>query len=1728
MRVYRLIHLLAACLTIAAAHRVSAADDLTPLSDEFDNATSLANFQRLFQSEGWPANQLQTIDVNTSQANHLVMVPHPSSWYQDYKAALAFKTITGDFVATIDVRVSNLADSGAPNANYSFGGLLVRAPRPTVTSPGTWQSGQEDWVIQAVGTAGSPGNPNFEEKSTDNSVTSPNFPGGSGQATLQIARIGNAFLLLRQPAGGSWSVVRRYTRADMPAAVQVGLTAYGNFNATTALTPLQHNQSVISGSSADLTARFDYYRLQRPVVPANLQGMNFASAAQVSDAQLLAFLADNANSEPVVTVAPGITSQPAGQTVDHGDSASFSVTATGTAPFSYQWRRDGVAIAGATESSYTIANTSTNDSGAAFSVVVTNPAGSATSANATLNVNAPPPPVGDELSGLSDEFDNPATLSNWNRVYQVEGWGVDQLEQWDINQSNAGRMTMMPHTSSWFEEWRGVQAYKQVTGDFVVTTDVEPTGRSGTGAPNTQYSLAGIMVRTPRPEMQNGRADWTPNGQNYIFLSMGAASQPGSYQFEVKNTLNSNSQLEVSNGGSRARIQIARIGSAFIVLRQIDNGAWEVHRRYTRADMPQTLNVGLTTYTDWPPCQQAGYEYHNTNLLTGAVPRLAGGTVQANPDLIARFDYVRYRRPQVPTNLNGLNFADAGQVSDAQLLAFLASNANLPAGTTNPPPVAPSIATQPLSQTVGSSDTASFAVTASGTSPLTYQWRRDGTDIHGANSAAYSLNNVTTNDSGAVFTVLIGNVAGSIVSSGATLTVTNANLPAPILQPDTATLHHQQKARINVLANDPAGIVPGSVQIVTAPQFGSATPDAQGRILYHHTNGTPPNDTFTYLANSGGTPSTPVTVTLNFATSLRIANPALRLPAQPPATAIQLVPAYPGLSFSQPIAVTSPQGDNQRLFIIERRVGVRLIPDVASPSPTSQIFFDLAGHVAANGETIGDRHDQGIMGLAFHPGYATNRHFFMCYSARVGGLDYIRLSRFTTQAGDPNAVDGGSELVFLQQRDQNGFHLGMDIQFGPDGYLYLGLGDGGGQNDSRGNGQLIDRDFFCAISRIDVDKRPGNREPNIHASVPRDNGIARYSIPADNPYVTDNATVSYNGGSLPATSVRSEFFANGLRNPWRFSFDNLTGELWTGDVGQNAREEVNVIVNGGNYGWAYREGTLNGPRVGEAPTGFTSIPPIYEYTRGNGEFQGFSISAGLVYRGTSVSSLQGAYIFADYVSGNIWSLRRNGTNANVERVAGEAGIISFGTDPATGDLLAIDYGDNRILRVISTPSSNDPFPQNLSDTGLFADLTDLSPAPGLLPYQPNLRFWSDHADKRRWFAIPDATNRMTWTREDAWTVPEGAVFVKHFDLELERGNPATSRRIETRLLVKNTTGVYGVSYRWNEAQTDATLVGDSGESFSLNVIENSVTRTQDYRIPSRAECLACHTPQAGHVLSLDTRQLNRNATINGFTGNQLTLLHEAGYLQNQPESPNLLPRHLRPDETNYPLEARVRSYLAVNCANCHRAGGTATPSWDGRASLTLEQTGLLNGTAINNGGDPVNRLIVPGDSAHSIILNRVAVANGFTRMPQIGSNELDQPAIAMLTEWINQSLPNRQSYDEWRLARFGSTSSANGEPTADPDLDRADNRTEFLTGTDPNNRSSFLTTSITTGPTSVTLGINLPANRWFQVESSTNLFDWNIWDVPGNHALPAPGLPVSLTAPTANPNQYFRIRIGEN
>jgi uncharacterized repeat protein (TIGR03806 family) len=968
----------------------------------------------------------------------------------------------------------------------------------------------------------------------------------------------------------------------------------------------------------------------------------------------------------------------------------------------------------------------------------------------------------------------------------------------------------------------------------------------------------------------------------------------------------------------------------------------------------------------------------------------------------------------------------------------------------------------------------------------------------------------------------------------------DASFSPPVAFADSATIHPYQKVLVDVLANDSGAPVASTLSIVAPPATGAAVVSG-GKILYTHSGSSASPVSFTYgVGNVSGITST-ATVTIQFATTLRIANPALAMPAAPPSSAWQIVDALPGLSFNEPLCIASIPGNNRAMFVCERMAKIQRVADVTAATPARNLFLDMQAVVAGRtpAETIegGGNGEHGLLGLAFHPQYATNGYFYAAYTVRInGGSYYQRISRFQVNASDPTTADPASELILLQQLDEGSNHDGGDLHFGPDGYLYYAAGDEENPNDFRLNSQLITKDFFAGIFRIDVDKKPGNLEPNPHASIPTDGGIARFSVPADNPFVHTSLGGAwdgfYNGVEITnLTSVRGEFWATGLRHVWRMSFDPSTGDLWAGDVGQNTYEEINKIVKGGNYGWVYREGAHDTNLRTPLPAGFTSIDPFYEYVHtaiagGDAAFKGNSVVGGHVYRGSRFPELYGSYVFSDSVSGHVWQM--NTTTGAVTRISGMPGaygvIASQGVDPANGDILFCAYLTGKIVRLTMGDLAGGDFPSTLTETGLFADLTDLSPSPGLLPYQPNLTFWSDHALKRRWFAIPDGSSTMTWNREQPWTYPTGTVWVKHFDLEMSRGNPATRKRIETRVLVKTDSGSYGVSYRWNEAQTEATLVPEAGVEFDLSIDDQGTPHTQRWQIPGRSSCLTCHTPQAGHALSFNTRQLNRVESINGWSGNQIQVLSDHGFLSNTPPPVSGLPRHVRPDESQFPLEQRARSYLAVNCSYCHQDGGSVSGFWDGRELLKLEETGLIRGDAVNDGGDPLNQYIVPGDPVHSIILSRMAASNGFTRMPPLGTTELDAVNLQLITDWISNELPDRALYDPWRDSYFSSFD-PDGDKAADPDGDGVSNYDEYLRGTSPISGANPWQATIAGGM----LQFTRKAYRYYDIETSEDLVNWTPWSQPEiDSAYQSEDGVTNLTLPEApGGKMFFRFNVTE-
>ena len=379
------------------------------------------------------------------------------------------------------------------------------------------------------------------------------------------------------------------------------------------------------------------------------------------------------------------------------------------------------------------------------------------------------------------------------------------------------------------------------------------------------------------------------------------------------------------------------------------------------------------------------------------------------------------------------------------------------------------------------------------------------------------------------------------------------------------------------------------------------------------------------------------------------------------------------LKFDQPIAIVTPPGETNRLFIIEKPGRIIVIPDLAHPA--RHTFFDLRAKVGS------DDVEQGVLALAFHPDYRHNRQFYVWYTSchEVNGrtVREDRLSRFLVSADNPDAADPASEQQLISQADQAPNHNGGELLFGPDGCLYLSLGDEGGANDQYENGQLIDRGFFAGILRLDVDRRPGSVPPNPHPAV----HAGSYTVPADNPFL---GVTTFNGRPVDPARVRTEFWAVGLRNPWRMSFDPATGALWCGDVGQERYEEVNLIRRGGNYGWHWREGHV--AFRGSPPAGARFDEPVWIYPHSDG----LCIAGGLVSHGARYPELEGKYLFADYLSDRIWALTTEGDKpvdaSRVQLIGSAETIVSFGRDPRNGDVLLANYYGGKILRLVKNPA----------------------------------------------------------------------------------------------------------------------------------------------------------------------------------------------------------------------------------------------------------------------------------------------------------------------------------------------------------------------------------------------------------------------------------------------------------
>ena len=696
----------------------------------------------------------------------------------------------------------------------------------------------------------------------------------------------------------------------------------------------------------------------------------------------------------------------------------------------------------------------------------------------------------------------------------------------------------------------------------------------------------------------------------------------------------------------------------------------------------------------------------------------------------------------------------------------------------------------------------------------------------------------------------------------------------------------------------------------------------------------------------GGAPAANPPV--NSGLDARPSNTTCLAPTRPVGSSnIRLERAYPNLAFNQPVGLYQEPADSSRWYVIEK--GGRIIWFDANDESTTakNTYLNYSG-------VVDTRSEGGLLGMAFHPDFPANKDVFLSYTVNATGdpnNEMITLITRMTENANGDALNTAAEGVVLEQNQFATNHNGGNIAFGPDGYLYIGLGDGGGGGDPREHGQDTGT-LLGAMLRLDVDS------------------ASPYAIPPDNPFV--------GGGG------RAEIYAYGLRNPWRWSFDTATGDLWLGDVGQNRFEEINLIVNGGNYGWDCYEASTPYELTG-CPAANQLIFPVAEY----GRTEGVSVTGGHTYRGNAIPALQGVYLFGDFGSGTIWGLFPQGGSVYSRQVMANAGfsISSFG-QANDGELYVVDYG-GRLFRILpDNPGGQTGGPAaRLSDTGCVDPTNPMLPAAGMIAYTVNDSFWSDGADKTRYLGLPDSTTITEMPGGD-FDLPNNSVLMKHFSLG--------GQIFETRLLVRHEDGGWaGYTYEWNASLTDADLVDAAGKDKTVN--------GQPWHYPSRTECLQCHTAAAGFSLGAEGLQLNGEFTYpaTGRTANQLDTLQHIG-LFSAPLSAAATAAALTDSrDQSAALDARARSYLHSNCANCHRPNGTTQSTMDLRFSSAFGQMNICNvDPQQGNLGINQAKLLAPGDPARSVLLERIS-RNGQTRMPPVGSNILDSDAIGLLTDWIN-------------------------------------------------------------------------------------------------------------------------------
>ncbi len=662
------------------------------------------------------------------------------------------------------------------------------------------------------------------------------------------------------------------------------------------------------------------------------------------------------------------------------------------------------------------------------------------------------------------------------------------------------------------------------------------------------------------------------------------------------------------------------------------------------------------------------------------------------------------------------------------------------------------------------------------------------------------------------------------------------------------------------------------------------------------------------------------------------------------------VPAYPQLKPNKPIAVMREPGAGRIVYLenygYDELRGVLRRFDAKPGVTEAEVLLELKEHVYS---------------LTFHPDFARNRFLYLGVNgpSREAGK-HTKILRYTIDA-DARRVLPESRVVIIEW-PSNG-HNGGDCAFGNDGMLYVTSGDGTSAMDRDDIGQNLSS-LRAKVLRIDVDGAPAGKT---------------YRVPPDNPF-------------LALTNARPETWAYGLRNPWRITSDRESGQIWVGENGQDLREYAHLLGRGENYGWSAYEGSrpMFKDRL-KGPSPFT-LPTI---EHDHGEYR--SLTGGIVYRGRAFPELAGAYIYGDYSTGRIHAMLHDGTKVIWHRELADTPlmIVGFGVD-VDGETLIADYngGFYRLDRY-APPANAAPFARKLSETGLFTDVVAEKPAPGVVPYVINHPGWHDGATGRHWVATP-MNARLHASESGQWQVDNGVVLVQTLALDTTAG----PRRTETRVLLKRDNDWTGYTYFWNDTQTDAELAPAKGLRATLNLPNGP----RSWLVPSRSDCLVCHSRAANFALSLNTRQWNRPAHDTSGT-TQLRSMAERGLFTTNSSAwiarkLDAAPHFPRLGDTNATLEARARAYLAVNCAHCHVHEGGGNSAMDLAAGTELKNTRLVDALPQHGTLNLRNaRIIAPGAPSRSVLVTRTALRIP-GQMPPLGTIRPDTEATKLFMQWI--------------------------------------------------------------------------------------------------------------------------------